>query len=71
MLVLAIVGLTIWRKVKIKLNYPITGLGRPLGLLEFEAPRISIQSAHEVCQPSAPAALTPQEICPVLISARG
>ena len=24
-----------------------TGLDRPLGLLEFEAPRISIQSAHE------------------------
>jgi hypothetical protein len=28
-------------------SYPITGLDRPLGLQEVEAPRISRQSAHE------------------------
>jgi hypothetical protein len=43
---LAIVGLTIWSKVKVKVNYPITGLARPFGLQEFEARRISVQSAH-------------------------
>jgi len=62
---LAIIGLTIKSKVKVKVNYPITGLDRPLGLQEVEAVRISIQSAHEVCHPSAPAAFTPQEISPV------
>ena len=28
-------------------SFPITGLDRPLGLQEVEAPRISKQSAHE------------------------
>jgi hypothetical protein len=28
-------------------SYPITGMDRPLGLQENEAPRISRQSAHE------------------------
>jgi len=28
-------------------TYPITGLERPLGFQEFEAPRISKQSAQE------------------------
>ena len=29
-------------------NYPFTGLERHLGIREVEAPRISVQSAHEV-----------------------
>jgi len=28
-------------------SYPFTGLGRPLGLQKFEAPRLSRKSAHE------------------------
>jgi hypothetical protein len=28
-------------------SYPFTGLDRPLGLQEFDAPKLSIQSAHE------------------------
>ena len=33
--------------VKKKVNYHITGLDRPFGLQEFEAPRISKQSVYE------------------------
>jgi hypothetical protein len=42
--------------VKVK-NYPITGLGRLLGLQEVEAPRIFRHSAHEggkVVSPTQP-----------------
>jgi hypothetical protein len=45
------------------LTFFLTGLNSPLMLQEVEAPTISRQSAHEdgkaVCQPYAPAALTP------------
>jgi len=53
-------------------SYPIPGLDKPSGLQEVEAPRISRQSAHEGCQPYAPAAFNPppQEISLVLISAK-
>jgi hypothetical protein len=51
-------------------NYPNTGLGRPVGFQEVEAPRISRHAAHEggKVQPYGPAAFTPQEISLVLIS---
>jgi len=41
----------------------MTGLERPLGLQEVEAPRIPRQSAHkssQVCKPYAPVAFTPR-----------
>jgi hypothetical protein len=68
---LAIVGLTIWSKVKVKVNYPISGLDRPLGLQDFKVPRFSIYSAHEVCQPSALAAFTPRRYQLLFFFARG
>jgi hypothetical protein len=55
-----------WKGKKVKQS-----LYRPWGFQEVEAPRISRRSAHEGCQPYAPAALTPQEIFLVLISVRG
>ena len=56
-----------------KTSNPITGLDRPLGLQEVEAPRFQ-DDRHmkwKVCQPYTPAAFTPQEILLVLISVRG
>jgi hypothetical protein len=35
---LAIVGLIIWSKVRVKVNYPISGLDRPLGLQDLRFP---------------------------------
>jgi len=34
--------------VKVKVNYPITGLDRPLGLYKVETPRVSIQEKQDV-----------------------
>jgi hypothetical protein len=50
----------------------ITGLGGPFGLLEVEAPRISVQSTNEDGEVYAPAAFFPSaDIYPlVLISVR-
>jgi len=52
---------------------PITGLDRPTGLQEVEAPRfLDIRHMKVVrFQPHAPAALTAQEIPIALISVRG
>jgi hypothetical protein len=53
---------------------PITGLNRPLGLQEVEAPRISRKSTNEggkVVSPTHRPPLPAQEICLVLISVRG
>jgi hypothetical protein len=49
---------------------PCTGLDRPLRLQEAQDPRISRQSAHEGCQPYAPAAFNPPGVSQVLISVR-
>ena len=48
-------------------SYPITGLNRPVVFQEFEAPRISIKSAHE----GGKAAFATQEIFLILISVWG
>ena len=48
--------------VKVPYSYLTTGLDKPLGLHEVEAPRISRQLARESGTLSAPAAFTPQEI---------
>jgi len=48
-------------------GYPITGLNRPVGLQEFEAPRISIKSARE----GGKAAFATHEIFLILISVWG
>ena len=55
-------------------SHPLTGLGRPLGLQEIEAPRITRQSAYEkdkFVNHTHRSPLSHQERQPVLISVRG
>jgi hypothetical protein len=57
-----------------KLSYPIAGLDMPLGLQEFQVPKLPRQLAHEGgegWQLYAPATFIPQEISLVLISVKG
>ena len=49
---------------------PITGLDRPLGFQEVEAPRISRQPAHECGRVVSPTRLYTQEVCLVFIYVR-
>jgi hypothetical protein len=58
-------------KVMGKVKQTHKGLGRPLGLQEVEAPRYLDNRHMKVVRLSAPAAFTPQERFPVLISVRG
>lgn len=52
-----------------KLSYPRSGLARPLGFREIEAPRISRH--WQCCQLYAPVAYTPKEKNLVIIYVRG
>jgi hypothetical protein len=57
----------------IKRSSPITGLDRPKGFQEVEAPRFLDKRHRKVVgfQPYVPAAFSPQEMFLVLISVRG
>jgi hypothetical protein len=59
--------------IKAAASSPITGLDRPIGFQEVEAPAFLDNRHMKVvgCQPYAPAAFTTQEILLVLISVRG